>query len=309
MERIDKFVTQNVIFEGPDLAGKTSFIQELHKKSNYRWNIIDRSTLSHVIYANFYNRDDFFAKERLNAEIRNLNNRIIILLPPFEEIARRFKIRGDDIQDLISLRQLHKMFSEAAREFENYPNVIVVRNKDTLSYVDSVIKKLISSEMTRITDLWQPVYEIARVSKDLEAHNTQLTFYDDSNFKDVDLSVLEYEPEKEYYESIKNQLLTKIRNELAGINEYSRNEDITSRRFVYAGTSCISFAQFMFRNNVLDCHFVLRSSNTKETLKYDLQFLYIISSLVKNLIDVKPAACRIRVNFNSPHVIIQKKEV
>ena len=276
MQRIDKFITQNVIFEGPDLAGKTSFIQEVHKKTNYRWNIIDRSALSHVIYAQFYGRDDFFAKERLNTEIKNLNNRIVILLPPFEEIARRFKIRGDEIQDLVTLRQLHKLFTEAAGEFENYPNVIVVRNKDTSSFVESVISQIISSEMTKISDLWQPVYEIARVSKDMEAHNTQLTFYDDGQFRDTNESVLEYEPEKEYYTSIKDSLLTKIRNELIGMNEYSRNEDITSRRFVYAGTSCISFAQFMFRNKVLDCHFVLRSSNTKDTLKYDLQFLYIL---------------------------------
>ena len=61
MQRIDKFITQNVICEGPDLAGKTSFIQEVHKKTNYRWNVIDRSALSHVIYAKFYDRDDFFA--------------------------------------------------------------------------------------------------------------------------------------------------------------------------------------------------------------------------------------------------------
>lgn len=306
MQRIDKFITQNVIFEGPDLAGKTSFIQEVHKKTNYRWNVIDRSALSHVIYAKFYDRDDFFAKERLNKEIKDLNNRIVILLPPFEELARRFKIRGDEIQNLITLRQLHKLFSEAAEEFENYPNVIVVRNKDTSSYVESVISQIISLEMTRIYDLWKPVYGIARVSTNMEAHNTQLTFYDDCEFNDIDMSVLEYEPEKEYYNSIKNNLLSKIRNELRGINEYAREESVSSRRFVFAGTSCISFAQFMFRNKVLDCHFVLRSSNTKDTLKYDLQFLYILCKQVKDVLKIYPTACRIRVNFNSPHVIIQE---
>ncbi len=307
MERIDKFVTQNVIFEGPDLAGKTSFIQEMHKKTNYRWNIIDRSALSHVIYAQFYGRNDFFAKERLNNEIKNLNNRIVILLPPFEELARRFQIRGDEIQNLVTIRQLHKMFSEAAEEFENYPNVIVIRNKDTLSYVENVVSQIISSEMTRIFDLWQPVYEIARVSTSMESHNTQLAFYDNGQFSDIDMSVLEYEPEKEYYHSIKSSLLSKIRNELRGINEYAREETINSRRFVFAGTSCISFAQFMFRNEVLDCHFVLRSSNTKDTLKYDLQFLYILCKMVKDVLKIYPNACRMRVNFNSPHVIIQEK--
>ena len=164
MERIDKFVTQNVIFEGPDLAGKTSFIQEVHKKTNYRWNIIDRSALSHVIYAQFYDRDDFFAKERLNNEIKNLNNRIVILLPPFEELARRFKIRGDEIQNLITLRQLHKLFSEAAEEFENYPNVIVVRNKDTSSYVESVISQIISLEMKSILSILFNIFSIVLIS-------------------------------------------------------------------------------------------------------------------------------------------------
>ena len=204
---------------------------------------------------------------------------------------------------------MHKLFSDAAEEFKNYPNVIVIRNKDTLSYVDSVIRKIITSEMTRIFDLWEPVYEIARSSKNCESHNSQITFYDDCEFKDIDMKVLEYEPEKEYYSLIKEKILTKIQDELKGKNEYDRKEDISSRRFVYADTTCISFAQFMIRNEVLDCHFVLRSSNTKDTLKYDIQFLYILCKCVKDLLNINPVACRIRVNFNSPHVIISKKGV
>ena len=113
---------------------------------------------------------------------------------------------------------------------------------------------------------------------------------------------------KKYYNLIKNNLLRKVRNELRGINEYSREEDINSRRFIYTDNSCISLMHFTFRNDILDCHFVLRSSNTKETLKYDLQFLYLLCKMVKETLEIEPLACRIRVNFGSAHIIIDKKE-
>ena len=64
----------------------------------------------------------------------------------------------------------------------------------------------------------------------------------------------------------------------------------------------------MFRNDILDCHFVLRSSNTKDTLKYDLQFLYILCKMVKETLEIEPLACRMRVNFGSAHIIIDQKE-
>lgn len=304
MNRTQRFPINQVILEGPDLSGKSTFYNELHRISGYRWNIQDRSALSMLVHAKFYNRNIFVEVERFNKELKDLNNVYVILLPPWDEIGKRFNERGDEIQNLSSLRKIYDLFTEASKELELFPNVIVVRGKDTKSWAEQTVKTLISLEMTPINELYDHVFKFARASKNYDANHINLTYYDDGKFKHADSSVLNYEPEKKYYNLIKNNILKKVRNELRGINEYSREEDITSRRFIYTDNSCISLMHFTFRNDILDCHFVLRSSNTKDTLKYDLQFLYLISKMVKEVLKIEPLACRFRVNFNSAHIIM-----
>ena len=145
MTNVQRFPTNYLILEGPDLAGKTSFYQALHDKSGYRWNIQDRSALSMLVYARLYGRDTFEEVERLNKELKDLNNRFVILLPPWDEIGRRFNERGDEIQTLVSLKKVYRLFEEAAQELQNYPNVFVVRSKDTLGWVNSVVQQLVAA--------------------------------------------------------------------------------------------------------------------------------------------------------------------
>jgi hypothetical protein len=308
MNRTNRFPINQLILEGPDLSGKTSFYNRIHKASGYKWNIQDRSALSMLIYAKLYNRDTFIEVERLNKEIKDLNNRYVILIPPWDEVARRFTERGDEIQNIVSLKKLYDLFVEASDELEKYPNVIIIRSIDTLSYVDQVINDLVGSEMTTVRSLCSYVNDFAIASDDLEASHINLTFYDDGKFKFINNIVLNYKPEKKYYENILSKIIGKIASELTGKNEYCRKEDISSRRFVYASDTCISFAQFTVRNDMLDAHFVLRSSNTRDTLEYDMQFLYYVCSKVYQQLNLENVNVRIRINFNSAHIIINEKE-
>tara|TARA_X000001388_G_C2222839_1_gene119931 strand:- start:122 stop:1036 length:915 start_codon:yes stop_codon:yes gene_type:complete len=304
MNKINCFPTSQLILEGPDLSGKTSFYNQLHEISGYRWNIQDRSALSMLVYAKLYDRDTFIEVERLNAEIKNLNNRVIILLPSWDEIKRRYNKRGDDIQTITTLKKVYRLFEEAAEELRLYPNVMVIRDDDTLSYVEPVIIELMSIEAINIQDVASYVNMFAAANDSLEASHINLTYYSECDFKDINLKVLEYEPEKEYYESILKSVQNKIENELNGNNEYNRKESTSSRRFVYSSDTCISFGQFTVRNRIFDCNFVFRSSNTKDTLKYDIQFLYYLCSEVYNQLRLNNLKCRIRINFNSAHIII-----
>lgn len=307
MDRTKRFPINRLILEGPDLAGKTSFYNRLHELTRYKWNIQDRSALSMLIYAKLYGRDTFIEVERLNTEIKNLNNKMIILLPPWDEIGRRFNERGDEIQNLASLKKLYDLFSKAAEEFQDYPNVIVIRSKDTLSWADQTIKTLIGDEMTTINDAHECVQQLSRASSNFEATPVNMTLYDDGKFKYCDPSVLLYKPEQQYYASILSKVVSKIECELTGKNEYNRKEELTSRRFVYASDTCISFGQFMVRNDVFDCHFVLRSSNAKDTLPYDIKFLYYLCSKVYDQLGITETMLRMRINFNSAHIIISKE--
>ena len=110
-----------ISLEGPDLSGKTTLFQMIHEKTDYCWNIQDRSALSMVVYARLYGRSDYFHVEALKTELSNLNNVMILLLPEWGVIAERFNRRGDEIQNLISLKKVYDLFAEAAEELENYP--------------------------------------------------------------------------------------------------------------------------------------------------------------------------------------------
>ncbi len=308
MNRTQRFPANQVILEGPDLAGKTSFYNKLHRLTGYRWNIQDRSSLSMLVYAKLYKRDTFIEVERLHKELNDLNNKIVILLPPWEEISRRYVERGDELQNLISLKRVYELFEEAVEDLKLFPNVYVIRHKDTLSFADQLVKEITGDEISTPSGVAVYVNQFAAACKNLEANHINVTMYDDGQFKEYNPEVLNYEPEKKYYSIIKAKLLNKLRNELRGINEYAREEDVASRRFIYTDNSCISLAHFLFRNNILDCNFVLRSSNTKDTLKYDIQFIYLLCKEVKDLLNIVPLSCRIRINFGSAHIIISQKE-
>ena len=105
-----------VFIEGPDCSGKTTLINDLHKMSNYRWHLFDRSQMSRKIFSDLYERNTFFINDSFEKEINNLNNMYVILLPDFEEIRKRFYKRGDEIHDIDSLKAVYDKFSQ----FSNY---------------------------------------------------------------------------------------------------------------------------------------------------------------------------------------------
>ena len=78
-----------------------------------------------ICYARLYGRDIADHRRRLWNDLSNLNNRVIVLLPEWEVIRHRYEFRGDEIQDLSSLRQLYNIFSEEAEKIKHLPNVIV----------------------------------------------------------------------------------------------------------------------------------------------------------------------------------------
>ena len=149
-------------------------------------------------------------------------------------------------------------------------------------------------------------FKIAAASSDnLEKVGLNLVHYDDGMFNDVSEEMLRYEKEKVYYDKIRRKLLNKIDNELAGANEYGREETHESRRFIYKDDSCLSLCHFMLRNEFLYGEFYLRSSETKETLQYDMNFIKSLTrdvfSKLSEFSDIK--MCKISLKIGSGHII------
>jgi hypothetical protein len=144
----------------------------------------------------------------------------------------------------------------------------------------------------------------AASSENLEKVGLTLTHYA-ADFDDVSEEMLSYEKEKVYYDKIRRKLLKKIDDELAGANEYGREETYESRRFIYTDDSCLSLCHFMLRNEFLYGEFYLRYSETKETLQYDMNFIKSLArdvfSRLSELSEIK--MCKIELKIGSGHII------
>ena len=291
-----KFPIEKIIIEGPDLAGKTTLFNKMHEISKFRWNIQDRSALSMLVYAKMYERDTFHLVENLKKELFNLNNQIILLLPPIEVLSKRFQKRGDPIQNLVTLRKLHKLFSEFEKEYQHLPNVTVVKKEIAdLEYISIVSRYLAMERNTTIHQFPNMCVNAANTQDNKEVVGLRFTYFDDGQFTDIKDELLEYEGEKEYYDKIETQLRGKL------LNNHVTWQDASSRRIIYHDDSCISLAHFLIRDQIFDAKFFFRSSNVKDTLKYDINFIHYLASIVYNVHDCKQPV-KIEVTLNSAHI-------
>ena len=291
-----KFPIEKIIIEGPDLAGKTTLFNKMHEISKFRWNIQDRSALSMLVYAKMYERDTFHLVENLKKELFNLNNQIILLLPSIEVLSKRFQKRGDPIQNLVTLRKLHKLFLEFEKEYSFLPNVTVVKKEINDYDYKSIVGRYFAMEQhTSIHQFPNMCVNSANTQESKEVVGLRLTYFDDGNFTDVKEEFLAYEGEKEYYDKIEQQLRGKM------LHNHTINQDSSSRRIIYHDDSCISLAHFLIRDQIFDAKFFLRSSNVKDTLKYDINFIHYLTSIVYNIHECKQPA-KIEVTLNSAHI-------
>jgi len=292
--------TKTLFVEGPDCSGKTTLIQKIHHSTGYRWHIFDRSQISRSIFSKLYGRDIDNMDFSLHEEISNLNNRFIILIPPFDVIEERFNRRGDEIhEDITSMKNVYDAFNRESHFLNTLPNIEICKSDVD---VELLVLDLKLSERCSLNGISGMVAEFVDACPNKESYPLSFTLYDDGEFKDADASVLDFEPEREYYNMIRTSLLRKIDRELDGDNEYGRVEDLKSRRFVYSDSSCISFIQVAIRDDVMDFHCVIRSSDVERIFPHDLKFLYFLSSeCFKKLGGAKRV--RMRFNLNSAHII------
>ncbi len=299
----------NYIFiEGPDCSGKTTLYEMIHKASGYHWNIQDRSALSMLIHAKYYGRDTFRHVEQLKRELYNLNNQLIICLPDWDVIVKRFTKRGDPIQNLSSLRKLYNLFFEATEEFQHYPNVTVIRSVVDKPLVHSLVNQYRAFERKSVHHLRDSMLQMLGTSaanRFQEVVGFNFVHYDTGDFSDINKDMLVYEKEKDYYERIEKAMFKTIGDELNGDNPYGRKEDLHSRRFIYTDDSCIATCHFLIRDDHMDARFYLRSSNVKDTVHYDLNFLKHLTSEVFRYFkcDREGNYCKMEFTVGSGHII------
>ena len=299
----------DITIECPDLSGKTTLFNNLHNKTNYEYNIQDRSELSMLAYAILYDRDQAVWRRRLRNKLNNLNHLFVVLLPPLSVAHDRFKNRGDDKHTKSSLTQLYKIFYDLIEEFKLYSTFFVVKEPyDEDELMERVYKKINNSQPEKPELVAEKVRMNALASPNKEAYPIVFETELGHGFMTSITDAFEFESEREYYTKILSKTLTTLTKEMVGDNSYLTKQDpIKTRRFIYADDSCIALFHMMYREGRLNFYATLRSSDIVNIFQHDYKFLLYLCGECAKSVGIKdyeiPEECTLTVTINSAHII------
>tara|TARA_A200000159_G_scaffold53850_1_gene49868 strand:+ start:22 stop:912 length:891 start_codon:yes stop_codon:yes gene_type:complete len=291
----------NINIEGPDCSGKTTLYSRLHKETSFKYNIQDRSCMSMFVYAKIYEREDaslWF--DKILDDLKRLDTLYILLLPSENTILSRLKVRGDEFQDKNSILKVRSYFRNIAKMgFGSYPNVLVLEEDDLETNINKVLQFINTlNEMPGQELIKSLVFSSGRN----ELIDVQCK--EEVNRNHLDLTVLDFPQEKEYYEKIEFEFFNKIFREFVGLNERNQAQKHDSRRFIYTSDSCISMIHVLWRQNKLNVLATLRSSNVSKTLWADYEFLKILSvKTAKEMSLPEDCVIKLTVDIRSAHIV------
>jgi len=303
---------KNVTLEGPDLAGKTTLMSQLHKETNNKYNIIDRSTMSALVYSTFYDRPNVKLLERqLRNELNDLNNRTVVLIPSISELGRRYNDRGDEIQRWADVISITNIYEELLKKFGKFSTLKVIRSKNPLQQTLDYLE-------TSGNDIPNEVMQNAEASNN-EAYPVKFEADLGAGFMTSINDAFDFESEKEYYTKILSNMLTTITKETIGDNPYgSRQDPKTTRRYIYADDTCIALFHMMYRDGEkdknglmiggrLNFYATLRSSDVTNIFEHDYKFLQYLCGECGKAIGLKdyeiPEETTLSVTIHSAHII------
>lgn len=291
----------NINIEGPDCSGKTTLYNRLHKETNFKYNIQDRSCMSMYVYAKMYEREDYFVWfEKILDDLKRLDTLYVVLLPSVNTIIDRLRVRGDEFQNEESILKVRNLFFNLIKcGFGHFPNVLVLEEDNLENNVNLCLDFFNALNEMPGQDLIKSLVINSGRNELIDVQCKELV-----NRENLDLTVLDFPEEKEYYEKITNDLTNKMFKEFTGLNEYKTPQKHDTRRIIYTNDSCISFIHALYRQRELDVSVTLRSSNVIRTLWADYEFLKILSVKISELMSLeKETPVKLTVNIRSAHIV------
>ena len=292
---------KNITLEGPDLSGKTTLMSQIHKETNNKYNIIDRSTMSAMVYSTYYDRPNVKLLERqLRNELNNLNNRTIILMPDINVLNNRYNDRGDEIQNWEDIIAINNLYEQIIKKFGGFSTLKVIRSDQPLQEALDYLER--SGE-----NIPQEVL-LNAVASDDEAYPVKLEVDLGDGFMTAINDAFDFESEKEYYTKILSKMLTTITKENIGDNPYGTRQDPKkTRRYIYADDSCIALFHMMYREDRLNFYATLRSSDVVNIFEHDYKFLKYLCGECAKAVGIKdyeiPKETTLSVIIHSAHII------
>lgn len=172
-----------IIVEGVDGAGKSTFADRLSKEINfdiiqgssfeiaakgvdYMYQhmdnlldmervIIDRFYLSNYIYARLFDKKKLSNKQIVNLTQKSLDKTItILLLPSYDLIVNRLRVRGDEYVETKDVRQI----------LDKYNDLLI--NKETQSFLGNMLIAEYGNDEEANTELDRMVERIKKLTKE-----------------------------------------------------------------------------------------------------------------------------------------------
>lgn len=222
----------------------------------------------------------------------DLNNRLVILSLPWDLIAARYAVRGDEMHDRDSLLRTWQEFNGRALALTGHPS-LMVRGHD--ADPDEISASIESSEDVTSEEVAlraQAALESTSRNESLDLQFELLVSPED----DPGPSALAVPGEEHYYESIYEDLLGRVSSEVAG------GQDETSRRFVAANPSCITYVRFIRRPDADIVDLICRSTNVPKNLKIDLNAIIHSAFKVQDCFGERKEFT-LRVKLHCAHII------
>ena len=292
---------KNVTLEGPDLSGKTTLMSHIHKETNNKYNIIDRSTMSAMVYSTYYDRPNVKLLERqLRNELNDLNNRTIILMPDIDVLGNRYNDRGDEIQNWKDIVVINNLYEQIIKKFGKFSTIKVIRSNQPLQEALEYLE-------TSGENIPQEVL-LNAVASNNEAYPVKFEVDLGDGFMTAINDAFDFESEKEYYTKILSKMLTTITKENIGDNPYGTRQDPKkTRRYIYADDSCIALFHMIYREDRLNFYATLRSSDVVNIFEHDYKFLKYLCGECAKAIGMKdyeiPKETTLSVTLHSAHII------
>lgn len=286
--------TRQIVLEGCDLSGKTTFYSDFHKSTKFKYDIRDRGPLSRLVYSQMYDRDFSSEVSRSNSFLDDLNNVVVFLSPEWDLISGRFKQRGDDMHNDASLCETWRLFDSMSRNLSKHPSVIRVSETPDPRHIHDLVLGREQVTTSKIAEYAQLALESTGRNESLDMQFEIVVSPDD----DPGPESLLVPGEEKYYAELRDSLVGKIRSEIDENKQAS-----TSRRFVTTNDSCISYVRFIHRDFSDSVDLVCRSTNIPKNLKIDLDAIIHSAFQAQDQATGSRRNITIRVKLNCAHII------
>ena len=288
-----RLVTRQVILEGCDLSGKTTFYNDFHRATGFHYDVRDRGPISREVYPQVFNRDNSHERGELHRFLDDLNNVIVLLMPDWSTVAARFASRGDMMHNPGTLRRTWEEFNRRSLALQNHPSVIVCRENPDPEIIRDVISSREAVTTKRLSEYVERSLTSTGRNESLDSRFDLVLFPSD----DPGSAALQVAGEEEYYSALERDFLERIRAEV------SQGQTATSRRFVATNPSCISYVRFIHRHDADFLDVTCRSTNVPKNLKIDLDALIHLGFRAQSELGISSRSIKMRVSLNCAHIV------